>query len=93
MRHGEVRIVGQGLAGTLLAWACESAGIRFQLIDPGHATAASRVGAGIINPITGQRLVKSWRVDELLGPAEAMYRAVERELGVPILRRLRVSRE
>ncbi len=93
MRHAEVRIVGQGLAGTLLGWAFESAGIRFQLIDPGHATAASRVGAGIINPITGQRLVKSWRVDELLGPAEGMYRAVERELGVPILRRLRVRRE
>ena len=93
MRHAEVRIVGQGLAGTLLAWACESAGIRFHLIDAGHRHAASRVGAGIINPITGQRLVKSWRVDALLGPAEVMYRAIERELGVPLLRRLRVRRE
>jgi glycine/D-amino acid oxidase-like deaminating enzyme len=92
MRHAEIRIVGQGLAGTLLAWACESAGIRFRIIDPGHDSAASRVGAGIINPITGQRLVKSWRVDELLGPAEAMYRAVQHELGVPVVRRMRVLR-
>lgn len=93
MRHAEIRIIGQGLAGTLLAWACEAAGIRFHLIDPGHAMAASRIGAGIINPITGQRLVKSWRVDELLGPAEATYRTIEEELGEPILRRLRVRRE
>lgn len=93
MRPAEIRIVGQGLAGTLLAWACEAAGIRFHLIDPGHTAAASRVGAGIINPITGQRLVKSWRVDELLAPAESMYRAIERELGVPLIRRLRVRRE
>lgn len=93
MRPAEIRIVGQGLAGTLLAWACEAAGIRFHLIDPGHAVAASRVGAGIINPITGQRLVKSWRVDELLAPAEATYRAIETELGVPLIRRLRVRRE
>ncbi len=93
MCPAEIRIVGQGLAGTLLAWACEMAGIRFHLIDPGHSAAASRVGAGIINPITGQRLVKSWRVDELLAPAESMYRAIEKELGVPLLRRLRVRRE
>lgn len=93
MRPAEIRIVGQGLAGTLLAWACEAAGIQFHLIDPGHTTAASRVGAGIINPITGQRLVKSWRVDELLVPAEATYRAIEKELGTPLIRRLRVRRE
>jgi glycine/D-amino acid oxidase-like deaminating enzyme len=93
MRPAEIRIVGQGLAGTLLAWACEAAGVRFHLIDPGHAAAASRVGAGIINPVTGRRLVKSWRVDALLGPAVTAYRVIERELKVPLLRQLRVRRE
>lgn len=93
MRPAEIRIVGQGLAGTLLAWACEAAGVRFHLIDSGHGMAASRVGAGLINPITGQRLVKSWRVDALLAPAAAAYRRIERELGVPLLRCRRVRRE
>lgn len=85
-------IVGQGVAGTLLAWECERAGIEFEIADAGHAGAASRVGAGIINPITGQRIVKSWRVDELIGPAEATYRKLEDALGVAVLRRMRVRR-
>ncbi|HYD83061.1 MAG TPA: hypothetical protein VEA63_03390, partial [Opitutus sp.] len=70
-------IVGQGLAGTLLAWELERAGLTFEIADEGHGRAASRVAAGIINPITGQRLVKSWRVDALLPVARATFRAIE----------------
>lgn len=87
----EVRIVGQGLAGSLLGWACERAGITFAIedvradFDGNSATLgfapASVVGAGIINPITGQRLVKSWRVDTLLPIAVAMYREIEAAVG------------
>ena len=85
-------IVGQGLAGTLLGLACERAGVAFDMADAGHAQAASRVGAGIINPITGQRIVKSWMIDELRGPALAMYRDVEAVLGVALVREMRVRR-
>ena len=34
--------------------------------DRGHAAAATSAAAGIVNPITGRRLVKSWRIDDLL---------------------------
>lgn len=85
-------IVGQGLAGTMLAWECERAGIPFTIADEGHAQAASRVSAGIINPITGQRIVKSWRVDTLLPLAREAYRSLERALGVPLWREMRVRR-
>ncbi len=87
-----VLIVGQGLAGTLLGWAFERTGIDFAIVDAGHARAASRVGAGIINPITGQRIVKSWRVDEMRGPALVVYRELERELGVALVREMHVWR-
>lgn len=86
---GPVRIIGQGLAGTALAWEFERAGIEFQVIDRGHAGSASAVSAGLINPVTGQRFVKSWRVDELLPGALEFYRAVERTLGVSLLEPLR----
>lgn len=89
---GEILIVGQGLAGTMLAWEFERAGIAFSIADLGHAHAASKVAAGIINPITGQRIVKSWRVDTLLPIARESYRALEKELGVPIWRDMRVRR-
>lgn len=85
-------IVGQGLAGTLLGRACERAGLAFVIADAGHAGAASRVGAGIINPITGQRIVKSRGIDGLRAPALETYRELEAVLDVPLVREMRVRR-
>lgn len=90
--RADILIVGQGIAGTLLAWELERAGLAFAIADAGHAGAASCVGAGIVNPITGRRLVKSWRVETLLPMARAAYRALEAELGVPLWREMRVRR-
>ncbi len=88
----DILILGQGLAGTLLAWELERAGLSFSLVDPGHASAATSAAAGIINPITGRRLVKSWRIETLLPAARSVYREMEAELGVPLWRELRVWR-
>ncbi len=87
-----VLIVGQGLAGTLLAWELERAGVEFSIVDAGHARAATKVAAGIINPITGRRLVKSEGVEALLPVARACYREIERELGETLWREMRVRR-
>lgn len=89
---GDILLVGQGLAGTLLGWELERAGIPFSVADAGHASGASRVAAGIINPITGQRIVKGWRVDTLLPQAREAYHAIERELAAPLWREMRVRR-
>lgn len=90
--HADVLIVGQGLAGTLLAWELEHAGISFQIADAGHGWAASRIAGAVINPITGPQIVKSWRIDALLPLARATYRALGRELGVALWRDMRVRR-
>lgn len=90
--HTDILIVGQGLAGTLLAWEFERAGISFRIIDSGHEAAASRIAAGIINPITGRRLVKSWRVEEFLPMARESYRSMESALSMPLWREMRVRR-
>jgi glycine oxidase len=92
MPRADVLIVGQGLAGTLLGWELERAGISFAIADAGQAGGASRVAAGIINPITGRRLVKSWRIDALLPVARAAYRAIEVAVGVPLWHGVRVRR-
>ncbi len=89
----DILIVGQGLAGTLLAWELERAGIAFAITDDdARGGTASRVAAGIINPITGRRLVKSWGVDAFLPAARATFRELEAEFGVAIWRELRVRR-
>ena len=88
----DVLIVGQGFAGTLLAWELERAGISFVVADAGHERAATRAAAGIINPITGRRLVKSWRIDPLRPAAAAVFRELEATLGVPLWHEMRVRR-
>ncbi len=53
-----------------------------QVVDNQHANAASTVAAGVINPVTGRRYVKSWRVEELIPLAVETYRQLEEDLGV-----------
>jgi len=77
-------IIGQGLAGTLTGFRLEKAGQHVHYIDANHQTAASQVAAGIVNPITGRRFVKSWRIDELIPEAKTLYRELENLLGVKL---------
>jgi glycine/D-amino acid oxidase-like deaminating enzyme len=65
-------IIGQGLAGSLLAWQLIQQGYKVLVIDNGLEN-ASQVAAGLINPITGMRLVKSAEVDTLLPVAKQFY--------------------
>lgn len=87
-----VLIVGQGLAGTALGLEFEAAGIDFVVASAGHERAASRVAAGLVNPVTGQRWVKSARIDELLPVARERYAAWERTLGVALWHPLPLTR-
>ena len=92
MSRALVLTTGLTLAGTLLAWELERAGISFAITDDARPGSASRVAAGIINPITGRRLVKSWGVDAFLPLARATYREIEATLGVAFWREMRVRR-
>jgi glycine/D-amino acid oxidase-like deaminating enzyme len=74
MRETDVLIVGQGLAGTWLSWWLEKTGLSYVLIDDPFTASASRFAAGLINPVTGRRLVKSWMIEELMPFAWEAYR-------------------
>ena len=87
-----VKIVGQGIAGTMLGWACERRGIDFEIVDRGHAGAATRVGAGLVSPLTGLRLAPTWRFAEWAERAQDIYRELEEVLGVELVRSLRLRR-
>ena len=79
-------IVGQGLAGTALAWSLRWSGVRVLVIDRDEPITSSKIAAGLITPITGQRLVKSWRLDELWPAAVQFYRRVEQATGTALFR-------
>ena len=74
-------IVGQGLAGSSLAWTLYWAGQRLLLIDRSDEPTASRVSAGLMTPVTGKRLVYSPEFDEYLEAATQFYHRVEVETG------------
>lgn len=78
-------IVGQGISGTLLAHFLLQQQKKIILVDAVHPQAASRVAAGLINPITGRHFVKTWMIDELLPVAVQTYRELEAMLGISIL--------
>jgi glycine/D-amino acid oxidase-like deaminating enzyme len=82
----QVLIVGQGLSGTLLSHALKKAGISFVIIDESKPNTASKVAAGLINPVTGKRLVKSWLIDELIPWSIQTYGEIDQELGISSLK-------
>lgn len=58
-------IVGQGIAGSVLAFTLFKRGIPFRLVDLPVSQASSKVAAGLFTPITGQRMVKTWKADQI----------------------------
>ena len=74
-------VVGQGIAGSCLAYELLERGARTIVYDDGWKSAACTVAAGVINPITGKRLVKSWRSAVAHPYARDFYRALERRIG------------
>ena len=76
MEETAVIIVGQGLAGTWLSYWLHKAGIPFKLIDKPNPDGASLRAAGLINPVTGRRMVTTWMIGELLPFASGAYREI-----------------
>jgi len=74
-------IIGQGLAGTTLAWQLRWLGVRFLVIDRDEAVTTSRIAAGLMTPVTGQRVVPTSRLAEFRPAAFDFYRRVEAEIG------------
>ncbi|MCB0503747.1 MAG: FAD-binding oxidoreductase, partial [Bacteroidetes bacterium] len=75
-------VVGQGIAGTCLAFQLLMSGKTVLVIDEYNPNSSSNVATGIINPITGRKMVKSWMVDELLPYAKTFYERIEVELDI-----------
>ncbi|MEZ7885786.1 MAG: FAD-binding oxidoreductase [Flavobacteriales bacterium] len=70
-------IIGQGIAGSLLAYELMKAGRNVMVIDNGYKTSASRIAAGMWNPILFKKLKKSWRADDLLPALHRTYTELE----------------
>ncbi len=70
-----------GLAGCCLAWQRRFRGEDFTWEDDDRPGSASRVAAGLVNPVTGKNFSVSWRLADFLPEAEAFYARVGGLLG------------
>lgn len=85
-------IVGQGLAGRLLAWELEGLGQRVAVVDA-HATgAASSAAGGLMNPLTGPRLALSPDLERRCERARAHYDLLATRLGQPLVEPMPIRR-
>ena len=74
-------IVGQGLAGTVLGHTLLKQNKSVVIIDLPSISMASKVAAGLWNPVVFKRLVKSWMAEDLLDSLERFYPEMELLLG------------
>ncbi|MDX1938276.1 MAG: FAD-dependent oxidoreductase, partial [Flavihumibacter sp.] len=78
----QVLIAGQGIAGTWLSYWLQQEGIDYLVIDAFNTSASSQKAAGIINPVTGRRIVTTWMINELLPFAANAYAGIQQQLNI-----------
>jgi len=78
-------IIGQGICGTFLSWNLLKAGKKILVIDELQPFSSTRVASGIINPVTGRRVVTTWMIEKLLPFAWNAYTAFGNDIGETII--------
>lgn len=85
-------LIGQGIAGTALSFKLLEAGKKVMVIDQPSANQSSRVAAGLYNPITGKKMVKTWIADNLFPEIEPFYSKLEAALDSKFLFPMKIYR-
>ena len=85
-------VVGQGLAGTALAYSLYKAGAKVCIVQDSEGESSSSVAAGLYNPVTGRKMVKTWKADILFPELRRFYREAEQACGADFLNELPIYR-
>jgi len=70
-------IIGQGAAGSFLAWELLKRDKQIVVVDDDHRRSSSMVSAGIINPVTGKRFAVTDEFDCFFAHALRTYQELE----------------
>ena len=75
-------IVGAGLSGILMAWELEKRGVEYEVWDSEaksgpESNRASKVAAGMFNPVSFKRLVEVWNAREHMEAMSTTYQSIE----------------
>lgn len=85
-------IVGGGIAGTVLALKLKLSGYQIDLVDNHFKDNATKVAAGMINPVNFKRMITCWRADEFLENAIPFYKDLEKTWNQSFLNPVRLAK-
>ena len=77
MKKVDYIIVGQGLAGSVLAYTLMQHQQTVLVVDEEKENTSSKIAAGLCNPVVFKRLTKSWMIDQLMPTALNFYKNQE----------------
>ena len=81
MKNKKIFIVGQGLAGSILAYQFIQAGFQVHIFNaPQTYFNSSMAAGGLFNPVTGRKLEKTWLAEELFTALHSFYPELEKAL-------------
>lgn len=80
-----IQIIGLGISGTFLSYYLYKAGIPFIVYDDNQPITSSKIASGVINPVTGRRIVRTWMIETLMPFAVNAYKAIETLLNINII--------
>lgn len=85
-------IVGQGLAGSLLAWRLLDRGKRVLVVDRDETVTSSKVAAGLVTPLAGSRFNLPDGFEERLDFARSFYWNLEETYAATLFHHRRIAR-
>jgi glycine/D-amino acid oxidase-like deaminating enzyme len=83
-------IIGQGICGTFLSYYLRKLGKNIVVIDDAQPFTATKIASGVINPVTGRRVVQTWLIDDVMPFAWKAYADIGNEVGERLIQQCNV---
>ena len=80
-------IIGQGIVGSWMSYHLDKANINYRIVNDESMPSASSVASGVMNPVTGRRIVQTWMIETLLPYAVNAYSAIQEKLDIQIIQK------
>jgi len=84
MKKVDCILVGQGLAGSIMAYKLLEIGKSFVIYSDTDGRDASMIAGGIVNPIAGRAMMPSWHIEQILPNIIPFYTSLNSALGTKI---------
>jgi glycine/D-amino acid oxidase-like deaminating enzyme len=84
VKQTEYLIVGQGIAGSVMALTLMRRGKSVMVVDKPQLSSSSKIAAGVYNPFNFRQMMNNWRAVEMVGAAKSLYHYAEKLSGETI---------